>query len=167
MSRTNAVTATNNFVTALSHPDQFQQILGTISSPTPTQSETRFFIRAVLTEKPNLLIDTAGFTIFGIFIPFKALFKESLQAISHLLAFQRSRRTLFNEVITQTYSIRYYNFSLNTQIDSVIARDKLLANILTHFHTLNHATTREYVLQLREQNATNYSILKFFDKILN
>tara|TARA_B110001452_G_C15056611_1_gene368918 strand:+ start:160 stop:663 length:504 start_codon:yes stop_codon:yes gene_type:complete len=167
MSRTNAVTATNNFIKAFSHPEQFQHILKHIASPAPTQSEIHMIINLVLTSKPSLLIDVVGITLFGMTVPFKVLFKETLQALSHILSFQRNRRTLFNEVITQTYSIRYYNFSMNTQIDAVVPRDKLIASVLQHFQTLDKATTREYVLTLREKNATNYSFLKHFDIILN
>jgi len=167
MSRTNAVTATNNFIKSFSHPAQFQQILEFISSPAPTQSEINSLIRAVLTEKPNLLVDTSGVTVFGINVPYKALFKETLQALNHILSFQRNRRTLFNEIITQTYSIRYYNFSMNTQIDAVVPRDKLMASILQHFNTLDPGLARQYVLTIRENNANNYSLLKHFDILLN
>jgi len=167
MSRTNAVSATNDFIIAFSHPEQFQCILKHIASPAPTQSETHFFVKSVLTSKPNLLIDTTGITLFGIHIPFKALFKETLQAIHHLITFQRNRRTLFNEVITQTYSIKYYNFSLNTQIDAVVQRDKLMASIIQLQPPMCHHDTRNYILELRKTNSTNYSILKFFDIILN
>ena len=167
MSRTNAVSATNNLINAFSHPEQFQTILKHISSPAPTQSEINSFIRAVLTQKPNLLVDTTGITLFGLTIPFKALFKETLQALQHILHFQRNRRTLFNEVITQTYSIRYYNFSMNTQIDAVVPRDKLVASILKHFNTLDHTVARDYVLTLRKHNEVNYSLLKFFNILLN
>jgi hypothetical protein len=167
MSRTNAVTSTNKFIESFSHPAQFQHILKHISSPAPTQSETNFFIRSVLTTKPNLLVDSSGVTLFGLNIPFKALFKETLQALQHILTFQRNRRTLFNEVITQTYSIRYYNFSMNTQIDAVVPRDKLMAATLKHFNTLDHTVTREYVITMRENNSTNYSLLKHFDILLN
>lgn len=167
MSRTNAVSATNNFIKSFSHPAQFQQILEFISSPAPTQSEMNFFIRSVLTAKPNLLIDTTGISLFGLNIPFKALFKETLQAINHILSFQRNRRTLFNEIITQTYSIRYYNFSMNTQIDAVVPRDKLMASILQHFSTLNRSMARQYVMSIREKNKSNYSLLKHFDILLN
>ena len=167
MSRTNAVTATNTFIAAISHPEQFQNILQNISSNNPTQREINFFIRSVLTAKPNLLIDSSGITLFGISFPFKALFKETLQNIKHLLQFQRNRSTLFNEIITQTYSIRYYNFSLNTQIDAVVPRDKLVASILQFFTTIDKTITRKYVLKLREENVHNYSLMKFFDIILN
>jgi len=167
MSRTNAVTATNKFIEAFSHPTQFQHILKTIASPAPTQSEINFYIRTVLTAKPSLLADSAGITLFNIQVPFKALFKETLQAFGQILQFQRNRRTVFNEIITQTYSIRYYNFSLNTQIDAVVPRDKLVASVLQYFQTIDKTTTREYVLTLREENAHNYSLLKHFNIILN
>ena len=168
MSRTNAVTATNNFITAFSHPEQFQHILTHISSPAPTQNETNFFIRSVLTAKPNLLVDSTGVTIFGLNVPFKAFFKDTLQALQHILQFQRNRRTLFNEIITQTYSIRYYNFSMNTQIDAVVPRDKLMASLMKYFNTiLDHTTTREYVISIRNNNCSNFSLLKHFDILLN
>ena len=167
MSRTNAVTATNTFIQSISHPEQFKNILKNISSPGPTLSSTNFFIRSILTAKPNLLIDSSGVTLFGLCVPFKALFKETLQSIQQLITFQRSRRTLFSECITQNYSIRYYNFSLNTQIDAIVPRDKLLAATLEYFNTLDHKTTREFVVLLRDHNVTNYSLNKFFDIILN
>jgi len=161
------VSAINNLISSFSNPEQFQYILKYIASPAPTQSEIQSFIRAVLTQKPNLLIDTAGITIFGLVIPFKALFKETLQALQHILQFQRNRRTLFNEVITQTYSIRYYNFSMNTQIDAVVRRDKLVASILKYFNTIDHNAARKYVLDLRKNNEMNYSLLKHFNILLN
>ena len=167
MSRTNAVTSTNNFITSFAHPAQFQHILEHISSPTPTQTEINFLVSSVLTQKPNLLVDATGITLFGLNIPFKALFKETLQALSFILSFQRNRRTLFNEIITQTYSIRYYNFSLNTQIDAVVRRDRLVASILQFFNTIDRNTAREYVLELRKNNISNYSLLAAFDILLN
>jgi len=167
MSRTNAVTATNNFIKSFAHPAQFQQILQYISTPAPTQSEMNFLIRSVLTAKPNLLVDSTGVTLFGLNVPFKGLFKETLQALNHILTFQRNRRTLFNEVITQTYSIRYYNFSMNTQIDAVVPRDKLMASILLYFSTLDRSEARQYVMGIREKNKSNYSLLKHFDILLN
>ena len=167
MSRTNAVASTNKFIESFSHPAQFQHILKHISSPLPTKNETNFIIRAILTAKPNLLVDSAGVTIFGLNVPFKALFKETLQALQHILTFQRNRATLFNEVITQTYSIRYYNFSMNTQIDAVVPRDKLMASMLKYFNTLDRTATRDFVLAMRENNSTNYSLLKHFDTLLN
>ena len=167
MSRTNAVSVTNDFIIFFSHPAQFQNILKHIAGAAPTQKETNFFIRSVLTSKPNLLVDSTGITLFDINVPYKAFFKETLQAINNLLTFQRNRRTLFNEIITQTYSIRYYNFSLNTQIDAIVPRDKLLASVLHYFNTLDRKTTREYVIMIRDENSTNFSLLKHFDTILN
>jgi len=167
MSRTNAVTATNNFIESLSHTTQFNAILKQMSSPAPTQNEIQFYLRSVLTAKPNLLIDSTGVTILGLNISFKSMFKETLQALQHLLTFQRNRRTLFNEIITQTYSIRYYNFSMNTQIDAVVPRAKLAAVVLNYFFIEDSMALREFVLTLKSENATNYSLLKHFDILLN
>jgi len=166
MTRTNAVTATNNFIKAFSHPEQFYNILQHTVSPVPTQNNMRYFINAVLTVKPNLLIDSSGVTLFGLDVPFKSLFKETLQELQHLLTFQRNRRTLFNDCITQVYSIRYFNFSLNTFIDAVVPRDKLFATVIRFFGDVDQQSTREYVISLRTQNSHNFSLLKFFDILL-
>lgn len=160
MTQVNAIEAVRRFTRSFSSPAQIAKIIQHNHSIVP-----ELLIRRFLTAKPNLLIDSTSISVFGVNAPFNILYKETLDSISKILQFQRSRRTLFSEVITQVYSIKYFNFSLNTIIDSEIKRDQLTAVVIDQYN-LNRLATREFVLKLREENASNYSLLTHFDKLL-
>ena len=162
MTQSNAVETTNCFIKFLTHSVQFEKILENIS----TNADCLFLITQFLTAKPNLLLDNSGINICGILIPFKCLYKETFVPLENLLKFQKNRKNIFNEIISQNYSIKYFNFSLNTQIDAVLPRATIVALIIRHFNTHDKAIIRAHVMKLQEKHKNEFSLKKHFSKLL-
>jgi len=159
MKLTNAVESVKNFTTEFCKSEQFRRIIRN------QQKGPNQLISNVLTSKPNLIVEISSITLCGLTIPLSELFFETLICLKNIIMMQKSRKTLFSEIITQIYSIKYFNFSLNTVIDANIRRAELVAVIVDEFQ-LNRLLTRQFVLKLKEENTQNYSLLTFFDILL-
>lgn len=162
----NGISTVEKFVEQLFCQEQFCHILKNISDTTaPTSSFTNDLIRKILTNRALLQVYANHIIIFDIKIDYTLMYKGALQQLYKIIELQTERKNIFVESITQNYSVKYANFSMDTLIESKINRELCVRLIVATYH-LNPLATRHFLKKLRAENETEYSLLRHIDRLL-
>lgn len=161
----NAVQIVQKLLTELFSPTQFLYIL---------QQEDTFdphdLIKKVLTNRSLFQVHSTHFFLYNIQFDYKHFGKPLLIVFNKLIHLQFKRKNFFLETISQNYTLKYSNSSLDTLIESNTPRDDVTRLVIQQYrlHTpLVIHKTIQYIQQLQKQFHSEHALSPHFKSLLS
>ena len=133
-----------------------------------TRQQQMDLLRTVLLHQPKLELDTQFFTLFGLKLPLYCFAVHNtgvLQCLQQLIAMQTKRGTLFNERISQVYTMHFTNFAFDPHIETIVDRAQLATAVIWFFN-IDHVAARQFVLNLRDNNSDQPALIAHMNVLL-
>ena len=157
-----AVDVVNLLVAELFSPTQFIHVLSKLEDADPYK-----ILRKVLTNRALFQVNSTSFYLFNVCFEFKVLGRETLKAFQKLMRLQFQRKNFFLETISQNYTVRYSNSSLDTLVESVVDRAAVAKLVIQHYrlHRTNLEEVIVFVKALRDEFSSEHSLTTHFTKL--